>query len=599
MGALSDLAMNWKVLTGLRRTLKGIGDIDPEGYQLIADDLEASVDKHEANVAFRFEGALLTYREFEAMANRVAHWALAEGLKAGDVVALYMENRPEYVATWFGLSKLGIVTALINNQLTDESLAHCVNIAEAKAVIAGEDQDEGLATAIDLFDGAPSLWTWHGTPSNRVRDLAAVLADMPSERPDRTHREGIKAGELALYVYTSGTTGLPKAARLTHARTQGMMRTFIGPCRVTERDRVYIALPLYHGTGGLCGIGIALNTGAAVILRRKFSASRFWDDVTDEGATVFAYIGELCRYLLNQPPHPKERAHRLRTGFGNGLRPEIWQDFFDRFNIPHLAEFYGSTEGNVSFVNVDGKIGAVGRIPPFLKSKFDHVRFVKFDIETEEPVRGEDGLCIECAPDEPGEAIGRIGTDDVRERFEGYNDPEATRKKILRDVFEPGDMWFRTGDLMRKDAGGWIYFVDRIGDTFRWKGENVATNEVGDVLSRFDGIEHANVYGVAVPGTDGKAGMAAITAPGDLDLDALHAHLAARLPHYAHPLFLRIQDEAETTGTFKYRKVDLVKEGFDPTEATDPLYVLHPEKGAYVPLTEEVYKAILAGGFKF
>lgn len=598
MGAVTDLRMDWRALTGLRRTVKAIGDLDPESYQLIPDDLEASVDKHGANVAFRFEGTLMTYDEFESIANRVAHWALAQGFEAGDVVALFMENRPEYVATWFGLSKVGIVTALINNNLSDEALAHCVNIADAKAVISGADQDDAMASTIDLFKDDPALWTWGGTETNRVRALEPVLAEQSPERPDRSHRDGIKAAELALYVYTSGTTGLPKAARLTHTRTQGMSRTFIGPCRITQRDRVYITLPLYHGTGGICGVGIALNTGASIILRRKFSASQFWDDAADEGATSFAYIGELCRYLLNQPPHPKEQAHRLRTGFGNGLRPEIWEDFFKRFNIPHLAEFYGSTEGNVSFVNVDGKVGAVGRIPPFLKSRFEHIKFVKFDIETEEPVRAPNGLCIECEDDEPGEAIGLIG-DDVRQRFEGYNDAEATKKKILRDVFEPGDMWFRTGDLMRKDAKGWVYFIDRIGDTFRWKGENVATNEVGEVLSQFSGIEHANVYGVPVPGTDGKAGMAAITAPGDIDWDALHGFLAERLPAYACPLFLRVQPEAETTGTFKYRKVDLVKEGFNPGAVPDPVYFAHPELGRFVPMTQEYYDTILAGGFKF
>ena len=598
MGAVTDLRMDWRALTGLRRTVKAIGDLDPESYQLIPDDLEASVDKHGANVAFRFEGTLMTYDEFESIANRVAHWALAQGFEAGDVVALFMENRPEYVATWFGLSKVGIVTALINNNLSDEALAHCVNIADAKAVISGADQDDAMASTIDLFKDDPALWTWGGTETNRVRALEPVLAEQSPERPDRSHRDGIKAAELALYVYTSGTTGLPKAARLTHTRTQGMSRTFIGPCRITQRDRVYITLPLYHGTGGICGVGIALNTGASIILRRKFSASQFWDDAADEGATSFAYIGELCRYLLNQPPHPKEQAHRLRTGFGNGLRPEIWEDFFKRFNIPHLAEFYGSTEGNVSFVNVDGKVGAVGRIPPFLKSRFEHIKFVKFDIETEEPVRAPNGLCIECEDDEPGEAIGLIG-DDVRQRFEGYNDAEATKKKILRDVFEPGDMWFRTGDLMRKDAKGWVYFVDRIGDTFRWKGENVATNEVGEVLSQFSGIEHANVYGVPVPGTDGKAGMAAITAPGDIDWDTLHGFLAERLPAYARPLFLRVQPEAETTGTFKYRKVDLVKEGFNPGAVPDPVYFAHPELGRFVPMTQEHYDTILAGGFKF
>ena len=598
MGALSDLMMNWRTFDGLRRTANMVADIDPEGFRLVPDDLEASVDKFGANVAFRFEGRLVTYNEFEATANRVAHWALDQGLKAGDTVALFMENRPEYVAVWFGLSKIGVVSALINHNLADEALAHCVNIADAKAVISGAEQDAQLASAVELLTGNPALWTLGGSETNRVRALDPLLADASDQRPGREHRDGIKAGALALYVYTSGTTGLPKAAKLTHARTQGMMKAFIAACKMTQRDRMYITLPLYHGTGGLCGIGMTLTTGACVILRKKFSASKFWDDVVDNEATAFAYIGELCRYLLNQPPHPKERAHRLRTGFGNGLRPEIWQSFFDRFGIPHLAEFYGSTEGNVSFVNVDGKIGAVGRIPSFLKSKFENVKFVKFDIEAEEPIRGANGLCMECDPDEVGEAIGRISTE-VRERFEGYNDEEATAKKILRDVFEPGDMWYRTGDLMRKDAGGWIYFVDRIGDTFRWKGENVATNEVGEVLSQFDGVDHANVYGVPVPGTDGKAGMAAITAGPGVDYAELYAFMNDRLPPYAVPLFLRVQEEAETTGTFKYRKVELVRDGFDPGAVSDPLYFAHPEQKAYVPLSAEAFSAINEGTYKF
>lgn len=599
MGFVTDLRSSWRTFDGIRRTLKWVGSIDPDSDQLVPDDLEASVDKHRDNVAFRFEGDILTYGEFDARANRIAHWALSQGLSRGDCVALFMENRPDYVAAWYGLSKVGVVTALINNQLTAESLAHCVNIANAKAVITGAEQDEAIASADGMLNGDPAIWTLGGKATNAIGDLEPALADQPDTRPERAVRSGMKASDLCLYVYTSGTTGLPKAARLIHTRTQGMMRSFIAPCKVSQRDRVYITLPLYHGTGGLCGVGVALNTGASIILRRKFSASAFWDDVTDQGATVFAYIGELCRYLLNQPPHPKERAHRLRTGFGNGLRPEIWQDFFDRFGIPHLAEFYGSTEGNIAFVNYDGKIGAVGRIPPFLASKYDNVKFVRFDVETEEPVRGEDGFCIEAGPDEPGEVLGRI-SEEVRERFEGYNDETATQKKVLRDVFEKGDIWYRSGDLMRKDEKGWVYFVDRIGDTFRWKGENVATNEVGEVLSKFDGIAHANVYGVQVPGTDGRAGMAAVTIKGDLDADGLYAYLSQHLPHYAMPLFIRLQREAETTGTFKYRKVDLVKAGFDPDEVNgDPVFFVHPEKGTYVPLRRDDYETILAGGYRF
>ena len=528
-------------------------------------------------------------------ANQFAHWALGEGLKPGDCAALFMDNRPDYVAAWAGLSKIGVVTALINNNLEGAGLAHCVNVADAKLVICGEEQ-AGAAQAVAAdFAGAPGLWAFGG---GAARDLGAALDAASTDRPDRALRSHLRGADLCQYVYTSGTTGLPKAARLTQMRTQGMMRAFISPCKTGPRDRVYITLPLYHGTGGICGVGMALMSGSSIILRRKFSASKFWDDAADEGATAIVYIGELCRYLLNQPPHPKERAHRIRTGFGNGLRPEVWQAFLDRFAIPHLCEFYGSTEGNVSFANYDGKVGAVGRIPGWLESRFDHIAFVKFDVAEEQPVRGADGFCIKAEPDEPGEALGRI-SEDARQRFEGYSDEEATAKKILKDVFEPGDMWFRTGDLMKKDKHGYIYFVDRIGDTFRWKSENVSTNEVAEAIAGFEGVETANVYGVEVPGADGRAGMAAVTLSGDADITGLYAFLSGKLPSYAAPLFVRVQKEAETTGTFKYRKVELVKEGFDPHTITDALWFAHPDKGAYAPLTADEYETILAGGYKF
>ncbi|MEO0981474.1 MAG: long-chain-acyl-CoA synthetase [Pseudomonadota bacterium] len=597
MGVFSNLKRDYDTLMGARRLLNYTKDIDPESENLAADDIERTIDRYPNNVLFRFEGELTTYAEFEARANRIAHWALDQGLKPGDCVALFMENKPDYVAVWYGLMKVGVVTALINNQLADKALAHCVNIADAKHLIAGAEQADLLKTADGLLGEALTRWSLGGAIEG-CEDLDAALAEMSPARPPRDHRAGLRGKDLALYVYTSGTTGLPKAARLTNARTQGMMRTFVTPTKTSVRDRIYVTLPLYHGTGGICGIGIAVMTGASVILRRKFSARGFWDDVADHGATEIVYIGELCRYLLNSPEHPKERAHKLRGGFGNGLRPEVWEAFLERFKIPTLVEFYGSTEGNVSFMNFDGKVGAVGRIPKFLESRVPHIAFVKFDVESEEPVRGEDGFCIRTDPDEVGEAIGMIG-DDVRTRFEGYNDAQATEKKMLRDVFEKGDAWFRTGDLMKKDADGYIYFIDRIGDTFRWKGENVATNEVGQALAGHPNIAHANVYGVAIPGMDGKAGMASITPDGDLDMEGLHAYLRERLPIYAVPLFIRIQGEAETTGTFKYRKVELVKDGFNPDNTGDPLWFAHPEKGAYEPLTHDAYETILAGGFRF
>lgn len=595
MNFLSILAREAQFYRSIRGLTKWTGYISPESERLVADDVEDVVDRHGANVAFRFEGTLTTYDEFEARANQFANWALEQGLASGDCVALFMENRPDYVAFWYGMSKIGVVTALINSNLEGDSLAHCINIADAKRIIIGTEQDSAIRSSVGLFTSAPAVWSLGGSEGF---DLEAVLKGTPATRPSREHRAALRGRDLCLYVYTSGTTGLPKAAKLTQARTQGMMRTFISPCHITERDRIYLTLPLYHGTGGLCAVGQALMTGACIILRRKFSASAFWDDATDEGATSIVYIGELCRYLLNQPPHPKERAHKIRTGFGNGLRAEVWAEFQDRFNINHLCEFYGSTEGNVSFLNFDGKIGAVGRIPGWLEKQFAHIAFVKFDIETEEPIRNAEGFCLRTDVDEAGEALGRIG-EDIRNRFEGYNDEQATKKKILRDVFEKDDMWFRTGDLMRKDKDGYIYFVDRIGDTFRWKGENVSTNEVGEALSGIPGVATANVYGIPLPGYDGKAGMAAITTDDDVDFDGMYAALGHKLPSYAIPIFIRVQRDADTTGTFKYRKVELVKDGFNIDEVTDPIWMYHPERKIYVPFTQDRYDSLRSGAFKF
>lgn len=594
---LTELKSNWTTITGLKRTLKWLEPLAADATQLIPDDVEDAVDRYGDKTAIYFHDQQWSYNDLDAYANQVAHWALEQGLRPGDCVALFMENCPEYVPIWVGLSKVGVVTALINHHLQGDALAHCVGIVDATHLVCGSAQRRAVEAQYAAAADAPGCWVLGEKGGEPIGDFAAAVAGQPVTRPDPEIRVSLRGRDLALFVYTSGTTGLPKAARLTHMRVQAMMRTFIAPCRFTARDRIYITLPLYHGTGGLCGVGAALNTGAAMILREKFSASHFWEDAVNYEATAFTYIGELCRYLLNTPEHPMERQHQIRTGFGNGLRPEIWERFFQRFRIPHLAEFYGSTEGNVSFVNFDGKIGAVGKIPPLIAGKFRHIRFVKFDVETETPVRDRDGFCIECDPDEPGEAIGWIG-DGLQGRFEGYNDREATRKKILENVFEKGDRWFRTGDLMRKDAQGYVYFVDRIGDTFRWKGENVSTNEVSEVMSQFDGIETANVYGVPVPGMDGKAGMAAVTGAADLDMAGLYRFLKAELPAYAVPLFIRRQRAAETTGTFKYRKVELVRDGFDPAVIDDPLWFAHPDHRGYQPLTGELYRRIVDGEFR-
>jgi fatty-acyl-CoA synthase len=309
---------------------------------------------------------------------------------------------------------------------------------------------------------------------------------------------------------------------------------------------------------------------------------------------MFEYIGELCRYLLNQPSSPLERGHKVRAITGNGLRPEIWREFQARFAIPRIVEFYGATESNVSMLNYDGTVGAVGRVPDYLEWLLPS-RVIRFDVENETPVRGPDGLCIECEPDEVGECVGGVSSRAGRE-FEGYTNRADSQKKMLHDVFKKGDLWFRTGDLMRRDEHGYFYFVDRIGDTFRWKGENVSTGEVGEALAAAPGILEANVYGVRVPGTEGRAGMASLVVNGDFDLAGLPARLKARLPAYAHPIFLRLSPRIEVTGTFKQRKVDLVREGFDPAAISDPLYVL--ADGKYDRLTPQRHAEIVAGQVK-
>jgi fatty-acyl-CoA synthase len=409
-------------------------------------------------------------------------------------------------------------------------------------------------------------------------------------------RAGVKGAEVALYIYTSGTTGLPKAAKITNVRARGLMRVFVDATDAHRSDRILLTLPLYHATGGMCGVGTALNAGACIILRRRFSASHFWQEAIDNHATMLVYIGELGRYLMNQPPTALEKSHKITKGFGNGLRADVWAEFVERTGIKRMVEFYGSTEGNVNFFNLDGKIGAVGRIPRLLRSKLKG-RIIKFDVETEEPVRGPDGLCIEADVDEPGEAVGPI-TSEPRQRFDGYNDEAQSKKKVLRDVFEKGDLWFRTGDLMKMDKDGYIYFVDRVGDTFRWKGENVSTSEVEIAISSMPGVKHAIVYGVVVPGQDGRAGMAAVTPRDGVDVAKLYQHLAERLPSYARPVFLRLQGEVDTTGTLKYRKVDLVKEGFDPMNTSDPLFVADADRKTYAPIDIEMMRKIVNGAIR-
>jgi fatty-acyl-CoA synthase len=589
------LKREWRFLKGLTRTLKRVKSIAPDSANLICDDLEAAVDRWSASPAITFEGKTVTYAELDAIANRYAHWAKGLGITRGQTVALFMPNRLEYMAIWYGLSKVGVATALINNQLTGPALAHCLNISQALHCIVDAETSPCFEQVKDTLGRHVQQWVL-GRAHGDQRDLVNALKSCSQLRPDRdTARGGIVAKDTALYIFTSGTTGLPKAARITHMRAQLYMRGFAGSTDSRASDRIYVTLPLYHATGGLCAMGAGLLNGGSIVLRKKFSATHFWSDIRTENCTMFVYIGELCRYLANQPPSDEDRNHKIRLIFGNGLRPDVWDDMIDRFKVGGVLEFYGATEGNVSLFNFDGRRGAIGRIPSYLKGKFN-IKIVKFDVESETPIRGPDGCCIEVSPGEVGECIGHIAGD-ARSNFTGYADKAATEKKVLHDAFSKGDAWFRTGDLMRTDSEGYLYFVDRIGDTFRWKGENVATSEVSERLSGVPGVLETNVYGVKVGDLDGKAGMASLVVNDEFDIKGLAEHVDREMPAYARPIFVRLQREIETTGTFKYRKIDLVTEGFDPALVKDPLYFRDPAKG-YVKITKAVHAKIEAAGYK-
>ncbi len=583
-----------RFLRGLLRTLRRVRSIAGDSPHLACDDLEAAVDAFRDRPAISFGDHSLTYAELDAVANRYAHWAKEHGLRRGQVVAVFLPNRLDYLPVWYGLTKVGVAAALINSNLAGPQLRHCLNASGASHVIADAETGPAFVAVKEALERPTVLWTL-GEAQGAQRDLAKALKSCSPLRPDRSVRAGITARDTALFIYTSGTTGMPKPAKITHMRAQLYMRGFAGATNAKPDDRVYLALPLYHATGGLCGMGAALLNGGSVVLRPRFSASHFWPEIAAEKCTMFVYIGELCRYLINQPESEAEHGHHLRMAFGNGLRPDIWDEVKTRFRIPQILEFYGSTEGNVSLFNFDGKSGAIGRVPPYVRKLFN-VRLAAFDVEAEAPVRGIDGRCRAAAPGEVGECLGQIGGA-ARGEFAGYADKTASEKKVLRDAFETGDAWFRTGDLMRQDEEGYFYFVDRIGDTFRWKGENVSTTEVAGALVGFEGVLEATVYGVKVGELDGRAGMVSLVVAPGFDIAAFGQHVDKELPAYARPMFVRLQPQMEVTGTFKYRKIDLVAEGFDPAVIRQPLYFHDPAKG-YLKLTKAQHAKILAGAVR-
>nr|XP_046248188.1 very long-chain acyl-CoA synthetase [Scatophagus argus] len=546
-----------------------------------------------------FENEGYSYTHTDKRSNKIANALQSHpGFKAGDTVALFMGNEPAFLFTWLALAKLGSPVSLLNPNIRSKSLLHCFNCCKAKVLIAASELKEAVEDVLPSLteQGVTVLMmTTHcNTPGiESFSDKVDEASDSPLPRSLRSH---ITFKSPAVYIYTSGTTGLPKAAVVNQNRLLTALAV-LSANGVLASDVIYLNLPLCHTAGFIIGFIGSIETGSTIILKRKFSASQFWDDCRKNNVTVIQYIGEVMRYLCSTPKRENDKHHKVRLAIGNGVRAEIWREFLSRFGNIQVREFYASTEGNVGFVNYAGKIGAIGRVN-FLHKKLFPYTLIRYDTERDEPVRDANGLCMEAAKGETGLLVSKI-TDIAP--FVGYaHNEEQTERKRLRNVLKNGDLYFNSGDLMRIDNDNFLYFQDRVGDTFRWKGENVATTEVSDILTICDCLKEANVYGVKVPGHEGRVGMAAVTVQEGAQFDGskIYSHVVNYLPSYARPRFIRIQNAVELTGTFKQMKVKLVKEGFEPGPIQDPLYILDDHRKSYIPLTAQVYNCLMSGNVK-
>lgn len=572
-------------------------DIDNLPLRL-AKTAKACPDK----TAIIFEGRKISWGELDRRAGQVAQALRNEGVGFGDTVSLMMDNRIEFIENMFGIMRAGAAVSLINTNLRGAQLVHCISTTNARALIVGSEHGDSVAEVkanCDLKEGKDILMVADVdaplTPNWAV-DFSQTIEQV--EPIDDAHIPPVRLSDPAIYIFTSGTTGLPKAA----IQKQGRQTLFCDLGRavglkLVRDDCMYICLPLYHATGLCVGFLGALGVGATVFLKRKFSARHFLDDVRENNCNTFIYIGELCRYLLAQPIKPNDADNPLEKMTGNGLRPDIWMEFKERFGVPKVYEFYGASEGNTSFMNFFNRDRTIGAaiIPPSV---------VEYDVAADVVIRDEKGFCKKVEPGQPGLLLGPITKS---AEFVGYTDRRATEEKILRDVFKPGDAFFNTGDLIKSVDVGFacgikhFQFVDRVGDTFRWKGENCSTNEVGEIINRHGDIDVCNVYGVEVPGADGRAGMAALLLKEGACFDAasVSALVEKDLAVYARPVFIRILSEQQLTGTFKLQKGTLREEAYHPDRCADEIYVWKSDLSSYAKMDSAYYEKIMAAEVGF
>nr|XP_060636669.1 long-chain fatty acid transport protein 2-like [Anolis sagrei ordinatus] len=558
----------------------------------ILDIFLEKVQKQPEKPLILFEEEVYTYRDIDNWSSKVARVLQSHvGLKERETVAVFLKNVPAYLWIWMGLEKIGCTMACVNYNIRSKSLLHVISSCEAKVLLTTPDFQSAIEDILPTLNnkGVRIFYLSDDSPTEGVEALRGQIKSSSAEPVPASFRANVTSKSASLYIFTSGTTGLPKAAIITHRKALSAAILF-SLCGAHSNDVVYIPLPLYHAAA-LTGIASCIDIGATCVLTPKFSVTKYWDDCRKYRATVVQYVGEIMRYVCNAPKKDNDSDHSVRLAIGNGMRMEVWKEFLDRFGPIRIYEMYGATEGNAGFVNYTGKVGAVGRTN-FLIKKLIKFEFIQYDVEKDEPMRDKKGYCIPVAIGETGLMVTKI-TENAP--FEGYaGDVQKTEKKMLRDVLKKGDCYFNSGDLLMQDHEGFIYFQDRVGDTFRWKGENVATTEVEATLVEVDFIQEVNVYGVPVPGHEGKIGMAAVRLKEGHCFDGKKLYLNSKdyLPNYAIPRFIRIQDSLEITETFKQRKGQLVKEGFDPIIINDPLYFLDDSERCYVPMTQEIFTSI-------
>jgi fatty-acyl-CoA synthase len=572
------------------RAVRGNYAVDPTSNETIAYQLEKHARGPLAQRPFlRFRDQRYTYEEANRHINRHASAYRELGLGQGDTVALMMENRPQYIWHFLAAGKLGAKISLINPQNSGDPLAHAFSICAPKCVVIGSEVWPRYEQIAPLIRGvANTCIDYHEQSAATAQaelDWSQLLQTASDLDPESTDKQ--RLGDIAAFIYTSGTTGLPKAALVPHQKFYSCGQAVGGlGLDLEPTDVVYNCLPLYHANSVCIAMSSVITWGSSMVLARKFSATRFWDEVRASEATAFVYIGELCRYLMNQAPQSSDRDNRVRVVTGNGLRADLWEAFQERFGIENVAEFYGSTEGNIGTLNFTNTVGSVGRLLSGVIVKYDDARG--------EFVRDAKGHLVKCKPGEPGVLLGPISE---RQHFKGYHDPSATEAKIIRNAFKPGDAYFNTGDVLRMDRFRRLYFVDRMGDSFRWKGENVSTLEVQEQLSSWPPAAITNVYGVQVEGTEGRAGMASLVLKDGHTFDprSFREHVDSTLPAYARPLFVRVKKELELTATLKLKKFGLQGQGFDPREVDDPLYFRDPNSGDYTTMTAQLYDDVIKG----